>query len=55
MGQRCGEGKRDEEEEKREGVQTVTVQEMTYVTCAQLSLRTDQNLGRVQFNFEDSE
>ncbi len=45
MGQRCGEEKRDEEEEKRKGVQTVTVQERTNVTCAQLSLRTDQNTG----------
>lgn len=41
MGQRCGEGERDEE--KRKGVQTVTVQEMTNVTCAQLSLRMDIN------------
>lgn len=45
MGQRCGEEKRGVEEEKRTGVQTVTEQEMTNVTCAQLSLSTDQNTG----------
>lgn len=35
---------RGDEEGKRKGVQTVTAQEMTDVTCAQLSLRTDQNV-----------
>lgn len=38
----CGEEKRDEEEEKRKrSAKTVTVQEMTKATCAQLSPRTD--------------
>lgn len=35
---RCGEGETDVEEEKRKGVQSVTVQQQTNVTCAQLSL-----------------
>ncbi len=52
MGQRCGEENRDEEE-KREGVQTVTVPEMTNVTCAQLSLRTHQNNGNIFKNMND--
>lgn len=55
MGQRCGGGRRGEEEEteERKGAQTVTAQEMTNIACAKLSLMAVHSTEKLDWKMKN--